>query len=75
MKTINITSKEVPFSEIKEGECYLHSPSERDNLYMKLSDVYHTEHNSFNITNGFLVQHSDDLMVVPVDIEVNVKRK
>lgn len=74
-KTINIADKQVPFSKIKEGECYLHTPSEIECLYMKLSDPYHTDQNTFNITSGFLAEHPDDLMVVPVDVEINVRRR
>lgn len=73
-KTINIADKEVPVEEIKKGECYLYEAGCTEQLYMKMDDNYHQEHNAFNVTQGFLVQH-DNIMVVPVDVTINVSRK
>ena len=74
MKVINIPDKVVPFSAIEKGECFLYSACGKEMLCIKLNDEYNTDYSAFNISEGFLTHHQDNQMVVPVDVEINVKR-
>lgn len=65
------TKNTAKFSDFNEGDCFLLD----DDIWMKIQDGVDMEQRCVSLTDGEVLIEMCDTSVVPVDAELNWKRK